>query len=397
MTVGVVLQVAFGALAPFLVVDLELSRTQVGSLTTAMYLTAAVLSISAGRWTDATGVRIPLAVLFGSMASGLLVVAAAPGYTVLVLGSLVAGVAISIANPVTNMVIQQRIPRRLQGTVTGIKQAGIQVGVFVGSALLPVIAGVAGWRTAVLACLLPCVLGAVLIQTIAKGHQRPVKPTPDAKSPRPGRRSGSWTEVPPGTGWLAACALMIGVSISCASAYLPLFAVESLGFAETRAGLTSSVVGAVAIFGRLFWGRLADRVVSTVRWALTAMAALAILAAAVLVVAAATAAGPLGDQIGSRLVWLAAVIIGLSSASWNGVAMLAVIRQAPAAVAGLASGAVVFGFYAGFALGPLLFGAIVDASGYTPGWLTVAAASSMATVLAVIWRTRAFGHIRNTP
>lgn len=370
MTVAILLQVVFGALAPFLRDDLGLSRTQLGSLTTAMYVSAATLSTMAGGVVDRLGPRTPLLGLFGVMAVSIVVVALAPGYLILVLGSLLCGLAISIANPVTNRMIQTSIVPSRQGLITGIKQSGIQVGVFAGSALLPVIAVGTGWRTATLVCLVPPAFGALMTLRVVPARRVPV----------PVRRQGNWAQLPAGTYWLAAYAFAMGVGIASIGAYLPLFGVEALDLAETTAGLLAAAVGGVAMVARTAWGVIADRISSTLRWALTLMAWLTAVAAALLIVARPSTLG---------WVWLGTVVIGVSSAAWNGVAMLAVIRQAPAAVAGLASGVVVLGFYSGFAAGPVVFGAVVDATDdYTLGWGLVAVAGLVSVVLSHVWRRR---------
>ncbi|MGI9016857.1 MAG: MFS transporter [Euzebya sp.] len=383
MTVAVLLQVVFGALGPFIVDDLGLSRTQLGALTTAMYVSAALLSTAGGRVVDRLGARPPLLGLFGVMAISVVIVAAAPTYLILVLGSLLAGLSIAIANPVTNRMIQTSIAAQRQGLVTGIKQSGIQVGVFIGSAALPVIAGLAGWRTATLVCLAPTAVGAMMTLRSVPASARQVS--------RQG--SGSWANLPTGTGWLTAYAFAMGVGISSVSAYLPLFGVEDLGLAKTVAGLLSAVVGGVAMVARLGWGVIADRVPSALRWALTAMALLAISGAAMLIGAA---------TLWFWLVWVGAAVIGISTAAWNGMAMLAVIRQAPAHVAGLASGVVVLGFYSGFAAGPIVFGGVVDATdSYALGWAMVTGAAVISVGLSLVWRQTVYAtptdYIRKTP
>lgn len=373
MTVAILLQVVFGALAPFLRDDMGLSRTQLGSLTTAMYVSAAALSTMAGGLVDRLGARPPLLGLFAVMAVSIVVVAAAPGYLVLVAGSLLCGLAISVANPVTNRMIQTSIAPARQGLVTGVKQSGIQVGVFAGSALLPAIAVGAGWRAATLACLVPPVLGAVL--TIAVVPHRPTAVAAKEK--------GTWDQLPAGTYWLAGYAFAMGIGIAAVGAYLPLFGVEELGLAETTAGLLAAAVGGVAMVARTLWGVVADRFASALRWALTLMAWLTVVSAVLLVVSSPSALA---------WVWLATVVVGVSSAAWNGVAMLAVIRQAPAAVAGLASGVVVLGFYAGFAAGPVAFGALVDATDdYAVGWTMVGVAAITSVALSYVWRRAVWG------
>jgi sugar phosphate permease len=88
--------------------------------------------------------------------------------------------------------------------------------------------------------------------------------------------------------------------------------------------------------------------------------------------------------------WLAyfvAAMLGASVLAWNTVGMMAVLGAVGAQSAGRASGLVLFGFYVGFAPGPLAFGWTVDASGqYSLAWTLVAATMLMAAVVAVMWR-----------
>ena len=76
--------------------------------------------------------------------------------------------------------------------------------------------------------------------------------------------------------------------------------------------------------------------------------------------------------MGTWVVWVSAIVAGVSVFSWTSVGMLAVIEVLPAALAGRGSGAVYFGFISGFGVGAPLFGWSVDALGvYAPGWLGI--------------------------
>ncbi|HUG86800.1 MAG TPA: hypothetical protein VMM13_19680, partial [Euzebya sp.] len=113
---------------------------------------------------------------------------------------------------------------------------------------------------------------------------------------------------------------------------------------------------------------------------------------------ASTAAIGLASPSAVPLVWLGAVLAGAGAASWNAVAMLAIIRGTDHTTAGRVSGIVVLGFYGGFVVGPTLFGALVDAAdSYTPGWGLVlvvfcvalgASLSALRSLPAVASRTR---------
>ncbi|MEJ8641350.1 MFS transporter [Streptomyces sp. MS1.HAVA.3] len=109
------------------------------------------------------------------------------------------------------------------------------------------------------------------------------------------------------------------------------------------------------------------------------------LGAAVLL-AAALAASP--------LVWAGAVAVGVFAVSGNAVSMVLVMQRAAPGRAGQDSALVAAGFFAGFALGPPLFGLLAQGGRYGPGWLLVAAEFAVAGAVAFLWAVRDRGDRR---
>jgi hypothetical protein len=88
-------------------------------------------------------------------------------------------------------------------------------------------------------------------------------------------------------------------------------------------------------------------------------------------------------SIGIALAVPAALLFGATASTWNSLGMLAAIDASGSARAGRATGRVLLGFYFGFVVAPLGFGAIVDSTGtYIPAWLAVAALFGLATGVA---------------
>lgn len=370
MTAAVLLQVVFGALGPFLTESLDLSRTRLGLLTTALYLSGSLLSPAAGRVVDGLGARRPLAALLLLKVAGIVIVVAAPSFELVLLGALIGGVAIALANPITNLLIALHTPSGRQGVVTGVKQSGVQLGVFVGGAALPPVAEVAGWRTATAVCLL------VPLGTAATAWLS-VPPDPPRRPRAPGAPA---VQLPPGIVWLTAYAIGMGTGIAAIGAHLPLYGVERLGLPAAAAGLLTAVVGGVGVAARIGWGRLADRSSTPPAQALALMGVIALVAAGMILAA---------EGWGVWFAWAGAVLAGASAAAWNAVGMLAIIRDADVAVAGRASGIVLLSFYFGFVVGPPAFGLLVDATGaYAAGWGFVLAVCGSSGVVAQLWRRR---------
>lgn len=365
MAASTFLTIVFAALAPFLTRDLDLSRTQIGTLTTALYVTGGLLSPVAGPLVDRFGGRRLLVVLFALAGASYVAVAAAGSYLALVAAALFGGIAVALGNPVTNVLVTAHVPPSRQGVATGFKQSGVQAGIFLGGVALPLIAAVAGWRAAAASAIVISAIGAaVTIAVVPRSAVRRVVAT--ARPP-----------LPAGMRWLSAYGFAMGLGISAVSGYLPLYGVERFGLRPALAGWLTSVVGGVGVIARIAWGRAADRRVAPPARSLAIIAVVSVIGGGLLIVA---------DLTTPVLVWVAAAVIGASAAAWNSVGMLAIVRDAPLGVAGRASGVVLLGFYGGYLAGPSAFGAIVDATeDYASGWLFVAIAFVVAAIVALRW------------
>lgn len=345
--------IVFGVLSAEIIDEFGVARWQVGALVTASSLTGGLVSPRLGRWTDRLGARRAALLTLGISSLALLLVAVAPGYLLLVGAALVTGIAQAGSNPATNKLISLHLPPGRRGTVTGVKQSGVQMGSFLGGLFLPVGAAAWGWRWAVaIAGLVPILFLVLAAATV------PVDPPETGVG-----GDGGDGPLPPIIRRLAVYGFLLGAGGTAIFTYLPLYAREALGFSGTEAGAAVALLGATGIAGRIVWGRVAERRLGSTR-VLTILAVLAVAAALVL------AAGPVA---GGGVVWLAALLTGASASAWNAVGMLAIIQTVPAAMTGRGSGAVLFGFLAGLGLGAPAFGWSVDVLGhYTPGWLVVA-------------------------
>ncbi|MFF7378325.1 MFS transporter [Streptomyces massasporeus] len=138
-----------GALGPRLVAALDVSPTVLGLTTTLGFATAAVLSPVGGRVVDRVGPRRCLAALMIVAAMALALIGSAPGTGVLLASVALGEPPQALANPVTNRAILAAVPPARRGSVTGMKQSGVQLGAFAAGLLLTALAGLAGWRGAV--------------------------------------------------------------------------------------------------------------------------------------------------------------------------------------------------------------------------------------------------------
>ena len=161
VTVSVVMQGA-PILAPFIQVDLGLSRGQVGLCNSAFMGGAMVALTTAGWVVDVYGER--LALIVGNVALGLLcfIVTATSNFIPLLTVLFVAGLGSAFTTPAGTKAVLGWFPLAKRGMAMGIRQTGIPLGGALAAAILPVLATQTGWRVAIASGGTACVVAAVV-------------------------------------------------------------------------------------------------------------------------------------------------------------------------------------------------------------------------------------------
>jgi predicted MFS family arabinose efflux permease len=357
---------AFAVLARFIIDDLGLSRAELGWVVAAFSVVGAIASPAIGKLTDRVGGRKALAGIFILSGLGMLAISAAPSYVFLVAAGILTGMGQASANPATNKLISVHVPLGRRGAVTGLKQSGVQIGVFLAGVLLPAGALVWGWRATL------AIAGSFALLTLVTVGLV-VPPDPPARKD-PGTSPGIVWSRP--IRWLTIYGFLMGLAGGAVNTYIPLFGEESIGLSVSVAGAVAGIAGLVAFFSRIAWARHSERTssyIASLRW---------IAGLSVLFVGALLAA----ESGGAWLLWIGALGLGASATAWNAVGMLAVIVFAGRERAGGASGAVLLGFLAGLGLGPPAFGWSVDRlAGYGPGLWGALFVFAAATLVTVLW------------
>ena len=351
-------------LASFLIDDFGITRTELGGLGAVGGLLGAMFSPYAGRITDRIGGRNSAATVLVGAALAAVLLAAAPVFAAMFVGVIVASVTGSGGNPSTNKLIAAAIAPGRRGLLTGLKQTGPQVGSLLAGLLAPWGATVIGWRATLLVMAGLLAAPVPFFLRIIPG---------DRPAPRVGGEALS--RLPTEIWWVAVYGALLGFG-GGAIFLLPLFVEEELGQTPRVAGLAAALVGAVAILGRLQWGRIVDRRATPAR----AMMMLALLAMVAVVFM------QLSISSGIGWMWLGATVFAVSASSWTVVGALAVIDIGGVSSAGRASGIVWFGFLGGFGIGPPVFGFTVDQTGsYALMWWLALTAFALAALLIAVW------------
>ena len=149
MALGAFPIVGTAVVATFLARDLGMSLTLFGAGVAVNTLFGAIFAPLSGRISDRYGGKWSCVFVLTSAGIGLIIVAFATSPVGLVLGLLVSSYGQGACNPATNKLVAERAVPGRRGTLTGIKQSGVQLGILMGGFTLPALTIWFNWRIAI--------------------------------------------------------------------------------------------------------------------------------------------------------------------------------------------------------------------------------------------------------
>ncbi len=363
MTMPMLILYAIGALGPFLIRDLQIQPGLLGYVTMSTFGLASLMSPWSGPVVERFGSRRSLGLLFYAVAVAYGLIVTLPGFTGIVCAVAVCGVAQALSNPVTNLLIAQRVPVQKRAFAVGLKQSGVQMGALFAGFALPSMAMALGWRGA-LATLVPV---AVLLAAAA----------PTVAPPYAFSRNNRFQPPHPNAllKLLMGVQLCAGTVLSAFVTFLPVFATMQ-GASPSEAGAMVALFGTVGILSRVLLTPMGAKLPDE-SWLLCALLALAAIALATTMQA---------DFASSWRLWAGAAGVGLTAVATNAIAMGMLLRDRSFGTPTNSSGLLSTAFFGGFALGAPAFGAIFDTTlGAAGAWsiLIAVALSGCALALAL--------------
>ncbi|MEA3551744.1 MULTISPECIES: CynX/NimT family MFS transporter [unclassified Pseudarthrobacter] len=239
----------FVAVAPvvdLMQAELNFSPVVLGLLTSipvlCFSLAAPLASLAARKF----GAEFAVTLTILGVLAGVLV-RSAGGPVLVVAGTVLIGLAITVGNIAVPLIIRRDFGRGRQGTAMGIYTAALNIGSFLTSVATAPLASLAGWRFALGSVAVLAVV-AVVFWTLAVGVRRAFFIAPD---------DGKGTRLPPvdGARWTTAglTAGFAGQAFSYygVTAWLPKILADELGMAPAAAGAGSSLFQILAIAGSL--------------------------------------------------------------------------------------------------------------------------------------------------
>lgn len=363
-----ILSSGFGPLAPLLQQDFQISRTEIGLISTAMALTAAPSALFGGRAADRVGERRVL-ILSGLVATfASLAVSCSSGFWSLLASCLLLGLGNGIQNPAGSAAVMRWFPQSQRGFAMGIRQTGVPLGGILAASVTPALAVVYGWRTAYAVGGLLAFVGAAMIFAayFDPPRQSEAGTLPIRSLREISRDQRIW--------WLSLIFNCQLFTQSAVTTYFVLFLHEALDTPIVGAAAFLAVINGVAMIGRIGWGLLSDRHLQgrrrPVLFIIIVLTVCSTLCAALL-----PHHTPLGFVAGL------AVLFGISAFSWTGILGTLVIETAGRESAGSAISLVQVLATPASLLAPPLFGFLTDYSGtYRVAWLTLAAVGALSLV-----------------
>lgn len=365
------------SLFPWLKPAFKLSYAELGLLMTVFFVVSGIGQALAGFVVDRIGAR---RVLFGGMALlgiAALVLAGANHYAMLLAGSMLAGLGNSVFHPADYTLLNQRVSKARIAHAFSVHGVSGNLGWAAAPVFLATVATFSSWRTALLAAsVIPFATLLLLFLNRAALYADPVPPKTHANAEGGAfgflRLPAVWMSF--GFFFLSAVALGGIQSFSSTS----LVALYQVSLASAMAAYSAYMLASAG--GMLMGGFLASKTQNHDR----TIAASFTLAAALALVLASGAVPGWSTTVIMGLIGLAAGIAGPSRD-------LLIRAAAPRNATGRVFGVVYSGLDSGLAVGPLLFGALMD--GGRPSWVFFCIALfqvlAIATAVGVGGRSRA--------
>ena len=361
-----------GILSRFFIDDLGLTRTEIGAVATFHAFAMMITSIPLGVLADRVSGRYTQVLMLLFVFLGLLTMAFSWDFWSLLAFAGIAALPAAGANSATNNIIVDNVPAGSRGWITGIKQSGVQIGTLAAGLTLPVTAARLGWRMALVLASLVALVGIAATLIIVPSGTGPWAPARNA-----GERGG---RLPDAVRWLAVYGVTMGIGVGAYLAFVPLYAQEQLGMGVALAGTVLAVSGGSGALWRVLWGRIAERAGHP--------------SAPLLAIGVLSAGAYLATWVAAYttpyLIWIGAVLVGMSTGSWTSVGMMAAIMLSEPRQTGQSTASIVLGFALGLTIGPVVFGWGVDTLGnYDLPWAGVTLNFAVAITMMLLWRFRA--------
>ncbi|MBN2282563.1 MAG: MFS transporter [Deltaproteobacteria bacterium] len=356
---------SWGPMAPFLRDAFGISRTQIGTIVSSLYLFSVIIALPSGIAVDRLGSRIMLIIALAIMGGSFILLSAANYFSIIIILAGISGIGYGMINQISTKAIMIWFRSTTRATVMGIKQTGVTLGGALGAVLLPALSIAYGWRVAMITtgALMLIIAIASCVYYREQPVTAPAANSTNAPSPPSNWRkdfSDLWSKR--SIRLLCFVSMLLASSQTCIASFLVLYLEEDLNLSIAMSGICLSLFMMAGTAGRIIWGIISDRIFGGDRQ--KPIIILSVIACATaLCVAFFSPSSPL------FLIFLCCILLGFTFMGWNAVYLTLGAEIAGPKLAGAVTGITITVCWTGIILGPPIFGIISDTVGYFWGWI----------------------------
>jgi MFS transporter, ACS family, hexuronate transporter len=367
------LQQAPAALGPVLTRDLDLTRAQIGILSSAIWGGMLFAMLPVGLLIDRHGERRLITAGVTAMALLALWATRFSAFVWLLILFLLASLGASTSAPGGSKAIAAWFPHSQRGGAMGMRQTGVTIGGLIAAFLLPPVAVRFGWQAGV-----GLAAGVALFTVLCFALFYRELPAEESSAGEERRVPvGSMVRDPSFLATTGYAFVLMGVQGSSAS-YLALSLHEEVHLSVVAAGAFLAVFQIGGIAGRIGWGVVSDRV---------GRRGPVLLLVGLVAMGSCLAMAFTGEATVIPLVVVFAFLLGCSAMGWNGLYLTLLSESVPIQAAATAMGASLTISFVGMFFATPLFGLIADLTGsFGASWLGLAGWTSVGIALGLLAR-----------
>ncbi len=367
----------FVGMLPLVQREFVLSGAEAGLYTSFYFLSATIIAVLSGRIVDRIGTGWGLILGVATVAVMMLLHAISPFYALILVFAFVTGMGFSLVTPSVSKGVTENVRSSRRASAMGIVHGVGGSGALIGTAALPYLGQLYGWRV-VLA--VTGAIAGVIALSIYRFYPR--KSHPDSRSSTAASESGD--EAPGsesfrrdiaeilGNGpFITICVLgvVFGMSLSSITGHMTLFLTQDLDYTPAAAGIGLAAFHVGGIFGQPGWGVINDRFLAgRRRFGLIVLALLTGTMALFFGLIVSTGVLPFPAILVSSGL-LGFFVLGIPGLYFTSISELASGRQA-----GLATGVALVFSRTGVVFAAPVFGFLSDRTGdYSTSWIALAA------------------------
>ena len=338
-------------IAPAIFTDLGIDPAWLGIYVGAQSAAALLFQLGCGSFILRHGAMRMSQVALVLLGIGMAIATVGP-VGVFVLSGMIGGGASAMSTPASSHLLGRYSPVRQAPLVFSIKQTAVPAGLLAAGLLGPWLTGVVGWRGTLLTAALACLVFALMLEPLRARFDDDRVPTQAFRLSDFHTTLAAVLSAAPLRRLAFACFAFNGLQ-TVFTAYF-VVALTELGHDLATAGIVFSAAMVIAVPGRLFWGWLGSGHVEpglVMSWLALGMAG------------GTAAMALLGAHWPLLLIGLVATALSATAMSWHGVLLSEAARLAPEGKRGAVTGGVLSLGQLGGLLLPLVYSAVLVATG----------------------------------